>query len=96
MEALVHVARNLVDNPYKILSYFAIFGAVSTIFVILKLFVIGWAIMDCWKNEKDEGRRNVWIAVIISGNFAAALTYFILERMIKKGGENESSFKSAA
>ncbi len=96
METLLSVAQNLADNPYKILSYFAIFSAVSTIIMIVKLFVVGWAVMDCWKNEKDEGRRNIWIAIIIAGNFIAALTYFTLERIMKKGGKDASTFKPAA
>lgn len=97
MENLISISQSILNNPDKIINYIAMFTFLSTAFFLLKAIVITWAIYDCWKNEKDIGRRNIWIAIILIGKLTGSLLYLFFEKIIKKeGGENGSAFQKPA
>ncbi len=97
MENLISLSQSILDNPEKIINYIAMFTFLSTFFLLFKIVIITWAVYDCWKNEKDINRRNVWIAIILIGKLTGSLVYLFFEKIMKKeGGENGSAFKKPA
>lgn len=96
MDSFISLAQSLAQDPSKILTYFAVFGIVSTIISVLKLSFTAWAVYDCWKFEKDETKRNLWLAVLIVGGFMAAAAYLTLEKIMKSGGKNGNTVEKSA
>ncbi|GAB4028466.1 MAG: hypothetical protein Fur0012_00880 [Elusimicrobiota bacterium] len=97
MDNLLSLAQSISENPERIINYIAMFTFLSTIFMVVKILLMTWAVYDCWKNEKDLGRRNLWVAVILVGRLTGSLVYLVLEKiMSKKGEKNGTTFTNAA
>lgn len=97
MDNLLSIAQSISENPERIINYIAMFTFLSTLFMAAKVLLMTWAVYDCWKNEKDTGRRNLWVAVILAGRLTGALVYLVLEKIMnKEGGSNGTTFTNAA
>lgn len=53
---------------------------------IVGIFVLWiWTLIDCIKNESDEGNeRIIWVVVIAAANWIGALIYLIVRRPKRK------------
>ena len=54
--------------------------------IVVGMFVLWiWTLIDCIKNEPDEGNeRIIWVVVIAAANWIGALIYLIARRPKRK------------
>ena len=54
--------------------------------IVVGIFVLWiWTLLDCIKNEPDEGNeRVIWVVVIAAANWIGALIYLIVRRPKRK------------
>jgi hypothetical protein len=54
--------------------------------IVVGMFVLWiWTLIDCIKNEPDEGNeRVIWVVVIAAANWIGALIYLIARRPKRK------------
>lgn len=54
--------------------------------IVIGIFVLWiWTLIDCIKNEPDEGNEKVvWVVVIAAANWIGAIIYLIMRRPKRK------------
>jgi hypothetical protein len=55
------------------------------VMILLSLFLLGWALYDCWKNEPEEGGSQLtWLCLILFTGGWGTFAYLFLRRPRRK------------
>ncbi|MEF3279399.1 MAG: PLDc N-terminal domain-containing protein [Elusimicrobiota bacterium] len=83
MEFLDYI-RDLINATHFLGPFFLILGGFSVIFFIAGLILWFYAFYTCFKTENDRVKRNIWLAIILIGKFAGAISYLVFEKILSK------------